>query len=567
VNTGIRSVGHTFGVQALTTALAGGSSTPAAIYGESTGTTIGDILRLYSGTITSAPSIAQFFHENSAFTGAALLMDLGNGGSGSFSGNFLDLKRAGNSQFKVTWSGTTTIGQPNQTANAAGLIIGYGGLCVDNDGACDASTTGRISAVEYTTGHADLAEFYESVGDIAPGDIVRSLGRYSVGTAKIGDSDVLGIVSTRPGVILGDDTDLPGNGGPKVPVALSGRVPVKVSTENGPVRKGDRIAISGIAGVGVRVSSTTPPDATIVGIALEDWLGDVYRSPATIEIETQKVASGSPVCAAGENSEIVRAGGGRGVEDSVGSPTESTRVVDTSSCTQEYWFERPLAGTSEAVQTATGEARVGKVMVFAKLERAGAPGLAWEYDGESVAFTRAIDLRANAIANVGRISGSGQAWSIDESGNIVAASVAASRVHANDILEVGSAEKPTGVVIYDRATGAQYCLQVENGAMSAIPGACGTGSDGSAVSSAPIPVSDAVEPQITETQGVVVGDPDGSDPGVVVSPPLSVGDTGGAPIVDAVVDAASDPVATTSEPPIEAVTSDTPLSSIQQEHI
>jgi hypothetical protein len=54
------------------------------------------------------------------------------------------------------------------------------------------------------------------------------------------------------------------------PVALKGRVPIRLSDENGPIMKGDRIALSSIPGVGMKA---TESDMT-VGIALEDYEGD-----------------------------------------------------------------------------------------------------------------------------------------------------------------------------------------------------------------------------------------------------------------------------------------------------
>jgi hypothetical protein len=269
INTGIRSTGHTFGIQGITTGLAGGTTTSAALYGENSGTTQGDILRLYTSTMTTATSMAQFYQESSTFTGTGLLMNLG-AGTGIFSGNFLDLQANGNSRFKVTSSGTTTIGQLNQTATSAGLIIGYGGLCVDNDGFCFASTTGRISAVSYTTGSTDLAENYFSSTTLDVGDIVMSAGGETIERGvESGSKRVLGIVSTKPGIILGLDEHTPLTG--EYPVALSGRVPVKVSLSGGVIKIGDRITLSSVPGVGMKANATS---SATVAVALEDWSGD-----------------------------------------------------------------------------------------------------------------------------------------------------------------------------------------------------------------------------------------------------------------------------------------------------
>jgi hypothetical protein len=270
VNTGVRASGHTFGLQGITTGLAGGSSIPAAIYGENTGTTQGDILRLYTSTMTTASSVALFYQESSSFSGNGLTMDFGRGG-GSFSGKFLNLKVNNASRFVVTSGGDTTIGQTGQTSVQAGLQVGYGGICVDNDGSCTASTTGRITAVQYNTANADLAESYHSNQILEAGDIVYSSGGYSVARANSSEDPIIGVVSTRPGITLGDgEYSLPSPGLHAYPIGLSGRVPVKLSDQNGPVEIGDSIILSSVPGVGMKATSEDlRAGATVVGIALE----------------------------------------------------------------------------------------------------------------------------------------------------------------------------------------------------------------------------------------------------------------------------------------------------------
>jgi len=94
------------------------------------------------------------------------------------------------------------------------------------------------------------------------------------------DRHALGIVSTAPGLSLGEDNGQTGgvitsitgeevtSGQAKVvPIALSGRVPVKANLENGPIVKGDAITTSSVAGVGMKATSA----GKIVGYALEDF--------------------------------------------------------------------------------------------------------------------------------------------------------------------------------------------------------------------------------------------------------------------------------------------------------
>jgi hypothetical protein len=50
--------------------------------------------------------------------------------------------------------------------------------------------------------------------------------------------EAIGVVSTNPGIVLGKHVQ---NG---VPIAFSGRVPVKVTAENGEVKQGDYLTVS-----------------------------------------------------------------------------------------------------------------------------------------------------------------------------------------------------------------------------------------------------------------------------------------------------------------------------------
>ncbi len=180
---------------------------------------------------------------------------------------------------KLTVVGTTTIGSLS-TAVQAGINIGFGGLCVDNDGSCVASTTGRISAISYTTGATDLAENYTSALPLEAGDIVMTAGGDTVSKAD-GTGTTIGIVSTNPGIILGLNNE---NENPNhYPVALSGRVPVKVNTENGLIKKGDRITLSSISGIGTKATATS---TITVGIALDDFDGTTILTGATTTATT-----------------------------------------------------------------------------------------------------------------------------------------------------------------------------------------------------------------------------------------------------------------------------------------
>tara|TARA_B100000508_G_scaffold122694_1_gene104949 strand:+ start:4023 stop:9425 length:5403 start_codon:yes stop_codon:yes gene_type:complete len=99
---------------------------------------------------------------------------------------------------------------------------------------------------------ADLAEYYPTADrNIGAGDIVSFIDNdtFELTYATSGSSYALaGVISTNPGITLADGTE----GGRKAPLALTGRVPVKVSNENGIVMPGDRITPSSVPGVGMK---------------------------------------------------------------------------------------------------------------------------------------------------------------------------------------------------------------------------------------------------------------------------------------------------------------------------
>ena len=75
------------------------------------------------------------------------------------------------------------------------------------------------------------------------------------------DQSVMGVISTNPGQVLND-----GSMTNPVPVALAGRVPVNVSTANGPIQVGDYLTSSTIPGVAVKATGS----GQVIGTAMED---------------------------------------------------------------------------------------------------------------------------------------------------------------------------------------------------------------------------------------------------------------------------------------------------------
>jgi len=108
----------------------------------------------------------------------------------------------------------------------------------------------------------DLAERYYSSTDLESGDLVMASTDGELGIQKaVSGAPIMGIVSTKPGFILGR------NATSTYPIALSGRVPTKVSGENGAIHVGDLVALSSTPGVAAKAVQ----NGNVVGIALEDY--------------------------------------------------------------------------------------------------------------------------------------------------------------------------------------------------------------------------------------------------------------------------------------------------------
>lgn len=148
-----------------------------------------------------------------------------------------------------------------------------------------------------SSGAFDYAEDYPSLdSSLEPGEPVSVDPSHPehVKRAESGEP-VLGVVSERPGFRLSSDAKLE-NGAEWVPIAMVGRVPVKVTTQNGttPIKAGDSLAMSQIPGV---LEKAGPSSGAVVGTALESYSDSntgkisLYVNP---QINTPSVAITSP---------------------------------------------------------------------------------------------------------------------------------------------------------------------------------------------------------------------------------------------------------------------------------
>jgi hypothetical protein len=124
----------------------------------------------------------------------------------------------------------------------------------------------KTNAAGWNVGSYDFAEMFPSNDALEAGDVVVfGTGVQSVAksTGKTYDDRIVGVVSTRPGFLAGEYK------AGSSPVALAGRVPTKVTTENGAIEIGDPLTSSSKPGYAMKATKAGP----IIGYAMEALSG------------------------------------------------------------------------------------------------------------------------------------------------------------------------------------------------------------------------------------------------------------------------------------------------------
>jgi hypothetical protein len=132
---------------------------------------------------------------------------------------------------------------------------------------------GAFYGAGFHSGSADVAEHINVSESVEPGDVVEidpvNPGYFRKARTP-GSRLVAGVISTDPGVVLGSNSDpVEGEGDPRPLLALAGRVPVKATTENGPIEVGDLLIASSKPGYAMRAINPTSAVGAVIGKALE----------------------------------------------------------------------------------------------------------------------------------------------------------------------------------------------------------------------------------------------------------------------------------------------------------
>jgi hypothetical protein len=196
------------------------------------------------------------------------------------SSNYVSLGSGG-----ITWAGTTEtadIGDINKKFrdvyaryfNGGKVSLTSTGITT-SDTAMTVGTSGSAFTAMYATTfygkstsaqYADLAERYEADAEYKPGTVVRIGGIKEV-TLETNDAseEVFGVVSTNPAHLMNDAA---GSNATHPPIALTGKVPVRVVGE---VRKGQRLVSAG-NGCARAAHAGEATSFNVIGRALADKL-------------------------------------------------------------------------------------------------------------------------------------------------------------------------------------------------------------------------------------------------------------------------------------------------------
>ncbi|MBI3486111.1 MerR family DNA-binding transcriptional regulator [Candidatus Daviesbacteria bacterium] len=227
------------------------------------------------GTMNGINVVAPTTNSNAAGTlnGVNIAnLTVGTGGTGN---NALTIgsgwgKQINGNQFSVDGSGILTLDLATTSSN---------GVCHTNSG------TGTAEVLLDCTGTiTDYAEVYATTGNSEPGDILATTDQPLV-LDKSNSSyqqNIIGAISTNPNDPIGQTFAT--NQNPQ-PIGLSGRIPIKVSLENGPIKKGDLLTTSSTLGVAMKATHA----GMVIGTALEDFDGSVKVSADTLSQENHRL--------------------------------------------------------------------------------------------------------------------------------------------------------------------------------------------------------------------------------------------------------------------------------------
>jgi hypothetical protein len=392
--------------------------------------------------------------------------------------------------------GSTAAGSVAGSAGSAiGAGGGGGGTTDDNATPWAAGGNGAVGGVfvfSYTASGADLAEWYPSEPDVLPGDIVAisdetlkyesfSLGEQRISKMKKAEpgDKVVGVVATLPHTVMGGE--ILGDAEHASPVALAGRVPVKVSTENGVIRAGDYLSISSVPGVAKRATKA----GVTIGKALEDANCAVGENEevasSTEEVLEDMVAEDCKVMVLVNTTYTSGILLKSALAEAGIMLNEVPEDIDASRIALAYMLQekKNFTATTELSEVSTDRIAAGleiitprvlaNTLVVDAIEPVEKDVRIRVAEGGAFIIEKIAQDDMSLMFDTASSTESLLAVSIDELGNAL---FSGTLTAAN--FEVGTEESPGGITMYDKETREPYCLIISGGSLKTESGKCGS---------------------------------------------------------------------------------------------
>ena len=158
-----------------------------------------------------------------------------------------------------------------------------GNLAVFRNGGANRARIDKLGTGFFNNGvqssGADVAEAFEVEGNRAqyePGDVLvisDELDRRVEKSSEPYSTRVVGVFATKPGVLL-TDRDIDARLDDAVPLGVIGVIPTKVTSENGPIRRGDMLVTSSRAGYAMKGTDPGRMMGAVIGKALQSFAGN-----------------------------------------------------------------------------------------------------------------------------------------------------------------------------------------------------------------------------------------------------------------------------------------------------
>ncbi len=244
----------------MTTSVNLGSTVISRMHDEQTINGMASILRYFDVTPTNNSGLNAtllFHYDDSELngrteTGLFLFRSIDSGSNWTSEGGTVN-----------TGNNTISLSSIDEFSRWAATSVGTPGLVFR----VERSTGDVFADGSFIPGGADLAERIQVSEPVEPGDVVEldpnrpEHYRKARGSSQL----VAGVITTEPGFTLGNNPDEK-QLDIRPMLALMGRVPVKATTENGPIRPGDLLTISSKPGYAMRCDESK--ECVIIGKAL-----------------------------------------------------------------------------------------------------------------------------------------------------------------------------------------------------------------------------------------------------------------------------------------------------------